>query len=379
MSILDLAIELNVERLRKHGIVSMMSSVHGRDAILFINGHNRKVTNVFFETEPGHLFNAFTTGDIALNDNFDPSPDGRLIENCVFGAMKTLLERYGWDNHPEFHFDPSWALKFTNNLTKADEEIVKIANKKGITTGAVLQRVHDRAYELSALKATLSESLSVNAAAENYFRTREDLLQDIATADPRLGKLGLGRTAIFDLIKDQWDHTHTGTVFFTRRYILSKHPEVAYLFCLLHKFADTAEVSTDDDLWAVKVASSGGSLDIFYPNISNNAIIERGNTMTDIVAKQPKRLLGVANQMVARSLMGLPLTPEWQAKVEHTANVLNACGWVKWFHTHVYPGEQTHVFDPAPLSEEALASLHNATCDDVKAALMKLVSGLRPE
>ncbi len=100
---------------------------------------------------------------------------------------------------------------------------------------------------------------------------------------------------------------------------------------------------------------------MFYPNTTS---IERDTTMTDIVAKQPKRHLEVANQMVARSLMGLPLTPEWQAKVEHTANVLNACGWVKRFHTHVYPGQQTHVFNPAPLSEEALASLHNATSDE---------------
>jgi hypothetical protein len=382
MPIVDQIIGRNVERLRRHGITSLISSVHDRGAILFVNGRTGRITNVFYETKPGHsLFNAFTTGDIVLNDNFDPSPDGKLIENCVFGAMKTLLERYGWAKHPEYHSDFSWGLKFMNNLSKADEEINKISKKQGITSGAVLEAVRNRAPRLSALKTQLSYSPNLSDAAAAYFDVREELLQDIAYADPRIGKLGLGRTALFDLINEEWKVTHTATVFYTRRYILSKHPDVAYLFCLLHKFAETAEVSTNDDLWAVMEkapadSKTGGSLDVFFPNTDAN---QRNITMADIELKQPTRLLGVTNKMVALSMMGDPITDaDFNAKLTHTAHVLQECGWVKWFHTFVYPeDEDKQVLKPARLPQEYIDLLNNSTVHDAHDALKKLAHGLR--
>ena len=383
-------LDANVIRLRKGGYQSIIVPPRNGapELLVFYNmgGKNGKpkATNVFtFHTETMNqvtnervsckeIFNAFTTGGIAWNDNFDAAEDGVRVENLAFGAAKSKMEQWMWGKMtPEER--ESKRAELINDMDKADEVALTWAKRKNVLhTDPVALFCKWHAAELAASKRFLlqanitSENLHTDFIAHQFFNLRDQILDRIVDGHPAIAKMGIGRNAKF--IFPAYDRMDQGVVFYIRRYVLSRHPAMAYLFCLLHKFGRTREVSDGDDDWAVKmpnVAKDEGALDAFLEGAPYTDQRERLTYITSIFPLEKK--LGEANRWVAESLMSGNVTEPDSPKLPLAKQMLHESGWTSWLNSKVYPSAD--VFNPPRLPDTMLELLHMATFEDARKAV----------
>ena len=405
------------------------------------------------ETEEGpqdqKLFVAFTTKDPMLNDNFDFVP-GRTVpvENCTFGAAKVFVERceiHGFCHDPialpdayvcslvsKFEGVPetererllgvlasdseSASMSEENRMDArrtfmkevlrtridaTDKAVLDLAQKKGITReeDALVKACVSRTKDMEALVARAASTTATPAEiVALYCNARTMLLPHVALTNPRLSKMALGRQVLFPLMQEVWSSPNVDlaawSVFFVRRFLLASHPDLAYMFCLLHRFGLSCEVSDCDDLWAKKVAApadkSAGALCFVLET-------EASETLDAIEAAAPSRKLGVVNRRVAFALLGLQAedSEEEGAMIRMMGGTalfaeayLTRCGWTSWFNTRIVPlvgdgGGSPVVCGGAflfaatlVLPEPMRAAILGATLDDVAETLRALAAAL---
>ena len=369
-------LNLILNHLRANGIVSKQS-IYPADVILFFSQHMNKVTNAIVLNDEG-VFNAFTTGDIALNDNFDKPPYGVPVENCVFGPVKYLLEKYCWDHTPGA--DPNELLE---KLDAVDNDILKISAKKKLAHQPIVQLCESRKQYVQHLKSSLQIAKPPQEIVASYFQLRDAFLPYLVNCDPRIAKMAVGRNTIYSVMGTTWNSVCDAAVFFTRRSMLAHNPNIAFLFCLLHKFGPACEISKDDNIWAYKLVptvESMGPLDYLLKTGSSDPTLwgcAQDPDLQDIFTNYMDKKLGNVNNLVAASLTRHPIEEETVFKFHNAQILLTACGWRDWCSNYVYKGED--IFNPPPLPDNMLRFLERSTARDAKMALNFLNDQLKSE
>jgi len=424
-----------IARLKQTGIIAWPS--FRSDTLLFVDSRTNKVTNAIV-FRPDSLFNAFSTGDFMLNDNFDKLPGQVPVENCTFGACKLLLEEYCWNQvlqrvdpaFPDKEFDDLieamgknyfkmhtevifWAGKIGKKDPRVwEEDIVKVAQEIVSRNSDIVGRIqsigalsktlpkNDPGLKAQVWDIVMSEGgyqsgfvgpvrnqfdVKVNFA-QKYLAANRLLLPHLASCNQRIAKMAVGRNALYPLIGKTWDALAEDAVYFARRSILAHNTEVAFLFCLVHKFALTTEVSKDDVIWACKVEplqEDLGPLDSFkrendglpfydeFGPIWVRPIRDNNVELLRIMQEAPSKKLGRVNHAVAMDLM--QVTSSFVNR-STSQQILRACQWDRWFGTYAYPGH--YVFNTPPFQPELLKMLHDSTLDQAKMALRLLHSSL---
>ena len=374
--------------------------------VLFRMGTNRRTGE---HHAPLSVLTAFTRGDISLSDNFDLHAGATLpVENCTFGAAKLLLEAYearafvhSWTDaqvrrsldgfaairfggedfskrlddalaHPEHRDlfrlidsqpgDADVRAYFLAEVMRPhfaglDAKALRVQAKQRLDPARepLLQFVHARAEAMEARRTLELPKLEPFAAIEAYVEARAPLAGYLATCNPRLSKLAIGRGVLYPLIAPQWDDLLAmWSVFWARRCMLAHSPDLAYLFLMFQRFGIHAEVSKDDDVWAVRAdgfaKEDEGPLDCFFRGDPLAAC----HLLRAIAVEGPRRKLGLANQLVARSLVH-KLTADEDAAALHAQRRLTAIGWDRWFAEHVLP----HLGDASAASASATTTVQN--------------------
>ena len=344
---------------------------------------------------------AFTRGELGLSDNFD-FEDGQTIpvEIPTFGACKAFVEAHEigsfinkWSDAevrstlkgfaalelgrgatpdapelaplfgPLLHgaSTPADRLAFLGELTRrhfldVDREVLAYGKKKGYTQDPVYIACKAREPELAERAATRLNNSPEDTIAE-YIDARKELLPALLHGNPRFAKLAVGRKVLFPLIDTLWGAPHTDlsawSVFFARRFMLARHPTLAYGFLMMQRGGVHSETSDCDDLWAVQIApptKDASPLD-WLQQLAPGEESER--YWDDIRSKAPTRKLGVVNARVAQSLLGA-LSPEDEAAAQRAQDWLARIGWGEWFDRAVVPlcGGGGSVFAPPDLPRD---------------------------
>ena len=395
----DAVMANTVARLRALGICSAPSVYDPRDALMFVNTRTGRATNFFYFVHgQRRMLNAFTTGDIALNDNFDPAPDGNRVENAVFGAGKVCLERYLWYADPALR-TPDNLQHMRDNMGAADAAVLKWGEKLKAPNDPVYALCRERRAEVAAQVADAAHA-PADVVAKAYFALHQAVLPVITGTNPKIAKMAIGREAHFRVIDAAWKRMAEPLVFIARRALLLRAPNLAYLFCLLHRYGTTCEVSTNDALWANKMLGpneAAGPLDHFlHSSLLLRRVaqgvdedIDRDADLARLM-REPK-LLGRTSALVAADLCGDPLPADFEAALRATAAVLDASGWTTWFATFVCPGydavepwraigeprpDGVRTPEPSSLLPAYQAALRASTYDDAVEFLQDLAAEL---
>jgi hypothetical protein len=282
--------------LLNRGVRLLKSEVSDGGHLYVFSAPTGKVGSAVW-VHPGRgVLHAFTTGGLALDDNFDPiGPPGGVqwpVENFTFGYGKLRCEAE-WLTRMLRSTLPTLQQYRTESkfLTDDDKCIVDavlhaVATEgpgckafgdffitlliKGLdaTVGACNKFVVERdvpdqdpVYAQMPLMLAAVEAFKLRAwtppeALDEFFRIKALLVDHLPQLHPKVAKLGLGRGTLFSLIAERWEgkttRLHMWSVCFTRTFLLLSDPLAAYVFFMLNAFGKADEFSKVDDLWAHK-------------------------------------------------------------------------------------------------------------------------------
>ena len=432
-----------VRQLKSRGIKSegIVALPDGRRAHVFA-GPKQKVSTVIIVGGPDKIKSLFTRYSVGKNDNFDEMVvgEGRMIpvEPTVFGGGKLLaelstLDQLLWGDFPDSntaldvlgnmfaeakkdpqyqaYLAPLWfaakmgrgrllSVQLAMHLMKkhllsidvavckmAQDAECKIAKEvhgtsktESLLNDPVVKLCMNRKPLLEAWMSDNSQTKDIDAVGKIYWTSRDDILDVICNADPKVAKLGVGRRVILSCIKTFWDKYALLLVAASRRAMLYADRVQLYTFGMTLWHADMdGEFTLGDDIWGneVKALVDGmGPLDAFLPSlkVSQDKIWEA--RMEIVRLSSTEKLLGAANMIVLDSIkkdvMGQsqlsgPLSdPEFVKFVKRM-------DWEEWFNCNVLRGMHFGVLDcTGNLDAEVAGLLRSTTKGDAEAFVVSL-------
>ena len=370
---------------------------------------------------------AFTTGGLALDDNFDPIGSMQWpVENFTFGYGKLRCEAEWLTRMLRSTLPTLQQYRAESNQRLADDDkcivdavlhavvtqgpccqlfgdffITLLTKGLDATVGACTLIVADRGVPeddpvyvqlpkmMAAVEAFKARAWTPPNALEEFFRIKALLVDHLPRLHPKVAKLGLGRGTLYSLIAEQWEgratRLHMWSVCLTRTFLLLSDPLAAYVFYMLNAFGKSDEFSKTDHVWAHKrkpeqpdKKRAGALCDLVYeaePGIMRACAADVTAMMRDT------KLLGVANRWVVALLRsaasGEPiqslLPPYLVREMEAAKAYLTRAGWeagVNRFARAALGGEfkgRASVFHPPPLPPSTAALMCAATLQDAEA------------
>jgi hypothetical protein len=354
----------------KHRGIHLINKVHAADGtICYVfdaaenpgdQGPSGKVGSVVF-VRGSDVSMAFTTGSPLFEDNFDR--DGYYqevpIENCIFAALKLLIEMRAVARLE--NTDDNRAL-LLSKMYVIHEDVIKKANEKkyGESDPVVIQCIRDYPLLMSEdREAGMHElaTLPFWKLKMKYLGLRQKILEKIPRTIPKIAKMSIGRNTIFPLIKQSFEgeELRLWGVYFARLFFLHKAANIEngvypLLYTMMHKFGNQQEWSKDDDAWAMKNAEmrpteESGPLCYFKEeyNGDSKAAEARAMIMANTVRPPKKKMLGRVNDWVTTKLQieaGVPISMEERGEMDFEQRearakyMLYECGWTHWFNKH---------------------------------------------
>jgi hypothetical protein len=381
-----------------------MAKERGLDLFLFSAPHSAKVGSAVLCSKETVL-HAFTTGALAMDDNFDTlEPDDAgfsSTENFSFGLCKGYLELYNlkrlmdtdehFNAYAEYNRNKDWidAKGKTLIFVEADKEaflkhVMIEAAKKAVGECILLrdkEGVEGDPLMISLLPSMIhtvdemTKSASYKRAEQvldDYARFKKSFfLDNITKLAPKTAKMAVGRSVIYSAIVEDWEWVSTYAVEVTRTHFLLHHPEIAYTFFMINSGgvgSGGKEYSKYDDHWAqkyTKIATRGGGV---LCDIASQEPEECLGFVIDTICDTSK-LLAQANARVVLSLLHRSHSLHYIRAME----LLVACGWEDAINKAIDGG---NVFHPPKLPDAYASCIASATLHDRRSFIVRLSRAL---
>lgn len=368
-----------------------------------------KVGSVVFVTG-NQISMAFTTGSPLFENNFDydkkyqPVP----VENCVFGALKLMIEidqvqRYVDD----MGTNAQHVQLLSDNFMKIDKEIIEQSKRGKFPSperDKLVNFVFTRQKEMQDIHSEREQRPFAWFKTE-FLRTRRALLDYLPYTIPMVAKMGVGQNVMYmDFVKRLFEDESYATwaVYFVRLFILrnslSIHNGVyPLLWHMLHSFGYQQEWSKDDGIWAMpnhrvpEPKKYNGPLCFFKPEFNDNT---EAHYVREYIVMQTVFTTGEANMKklghtnndatlrfaFETTLVRDPeiLTDKFFDTEAQISKGLKEIEWTDWFNAHFGNDESVPICDSINrehYSSQLLSRFRNATPTNTK-LLLEFIAAL---
>jgi len=344
-------------------------------------GPSGKVGSVVFVSpsvlDERNVSMAFTTGSPLFEDNFDR--DGHYqevpIENCIFGALKLLLEMHAFKTLPNTPENKEKLWKQMYVIHKKVAENVR-EGKFSEDDPVVRECMADLPEEgdIESMK-----HWSYGNLLNRYLQIRYNILDELPNTIPKIAKEAIGRNTCFEFIKGPFEDEELRLwgVYFARLFFLRKAATIdngvyPLLYTMLHKFGNQQEWSKFDDVWAMKnktmiPSADSGPLCYFKAEYNGDSAAEEARRfiMEHTIPPSQKKLLGRANDWVANKLqmdagsVSDTRALDFSQREARAKQMLIDCEWTRWFNSHFRTREMRDVIGDFHFKGELRTMIQN--------------------
>lgn len=274
MSADEHTIELEFENYFKHRDIHLINkcTIDGGTTLCYVfsagpnpdGKKSGKVGSVVF-VNGDKISVAFTTGSPLFEDNFDFDTKYQTVpvENCVFGALKLIIEIDQVSKNVDASGINLHHVKLlSDNFMKIDQCIIEQSSKGKFPAPEKDPLVHFVFSRQEYMHRILMEKESRNFAwfKAKFLETRIALLEYIPQTIPKVAKMGVGRNVMYmDFVRDLFEiqdcskwAVYFARLFFLRNSLTIHNGVYPLLWHMFHYFGYQQEWSKDDAFWAMK-------------------------------------------------------------------------------------------------------------------------------